>query len=207
MYPKLHWGIQPRTAWWICHFPASTKQAAVSPPMRFSLLGSSLYLTVSNQFFRELCLLPWTSTELCLGGRPLNWIEGYYKKQLTVLITDSPEHINRYITYYTLLEAPGEKVPSAPNNKNKTNLLIAHAHCELCNRQGFLHILLVANSYRIIFGAQVFIICTLSLILVILKSLVLFPSILLLLILTYTIFLCIMQVTLNPFCNKTGVPK
>ena len=112
------------------------------------------------------------------------------------------EHINLYITYCTLLEDPGEKDSSALSNKNRTNPFIAYQSCELCKRQCFKIFLLVANSYKIIFGAWVFIICTLSFIIAILRSPALFLFISLLLILAYSILLYIIQVTLNPFWKK-----
>ena len=117
------------------------------------------------------------------------------------------EHINLYITYFTLLEDPGEKDPSALSNKNRTNPFIAYQSCELCKRQCFKIFLLVANSYKIIFGAWVFIICTLSFIIAILRSPALFLFIILLLILTYSILLYIIQVTLNPSGKKNCSSK
>ena len=145
-------------------------------------------------------------TELCLEGRALNWIEGYCKKLLVVLIAESTERCcwthQSYITYCTLPEDPGEKDPSALSNKNRTNPFIAYQSCELRKRQCFKIFLLVANSYKIIFRAWVFIICTLSFIIAILRAPALFLFISLLLILTYSILLYIIQVTLNPFWKK-----
>lgn len=42
-----------------------------------------------------------------------------------------PAH-QSHITFCTLLEDPGDKVPSAPSSKNRTNLCIAYTDCELC---------------------------------------------------------------------------
>lgn len=104
----------------------------------------SLCQTTANRFLRESFLLPCTFIDLCLGGRPLNWFEGYCKKHVMILVTESTErmwgivqHHNHYLAYCVLLKDPGENVLSVPRNENRTNLCIAYKHCELWNRQGF----------------------------------------------------------------------